>query len=488
MNTKTNLRLLVVFIGLFFCFNTNAENFDNKQNINSDIVDFEISFLREKDIENKKNIILNTYKAFPKSNNFGVRNGIYWFKLTINKSNYKKFIAYLPTHNINKIDIYEYSNNSLNYLSSTGNTFAQKDLALNYKFPAFKIDKNLNTTYYLKVDFPKEANFPLSIIPERNFIQYISNKQTINSFYYGTCIVIIFINLLFFIRFKDKSYLYYLLFLSCLMLIFLLYDGSFINYFRGNKLYLKLEFVIHIFAAIWFMLFSINFLDLKNKHPFYSKFFLIFPIGITILYTVYFTTNNYTFAAAGDVFGIFLLPILWMFAIYYIKKTPSAKFFVLGYLLLIPFAIYFFIGFPYGLWNVNGEMLIIKIASWLDMLVFTYALSYKMISQNKESKKRITDLQHIIKNSNKSYNSKDLEKDSNPYFSLLKENIFTSIPLTLRELDILKTICEGHSNTQISEKLFISKNTVKYHIRNIYAKIDVKNRNELKERLKSLSH
>ena len=129
MNTKTNLRLLVVFIGLFFCFNTNAENFDNKQNINSDIVDFEISFLREKDIENKKNIILNTYKAFPKSNNFGVRNGIYWFKLTINKSNYKKLIAYLPTHNINKIDLYEYSNNRLNYLSSTGNTIAQKDLA-----------------------------------------------------------------------------------------------------------------------------------------------------------------------------------------------------------------------------------------------------------------------------------------------------------------------------------------------------------------------
>ena len=41
----------------------------------------------------------------------------------------------------------------------------------------------------------------------------------------------------------------------------------------------------------------------------------------------------------------------------------------------------------------------------------------------------------------------------------------------------------GLDKTEIDKQLFISKNTVKYHIRNIYTKTDVNNRTELKEKL-----
>ncbi len=48
--------------------------------------------------------------------------------------------------------------------------------------------------------------------------------------------------------------------------------------------------------------------------------------------------------------------------------------------------------------------------------------------------------------------------------------------LTEREIDVLKLISEGFNNDEIAEKMFISKNTVKSHIKNIYVKLDVKNR------------
>jgi DNA-binding CsgD family transcriptional regulator len=38
---------------------------------------------------------------------------------------------------------------------------------------------------------------------------------------------------------------------------------------------------------------------------------------------------------------------------------------------------------------------------------------------------------------------------------------------------------QGHSNQKIGEALFISVNTVKTHIRNIYAKFDINSRYEL---------
>ena len=48
--------------------------------------------------------------------------------------------------------------------------------------------------------------------------------------------------------------------------------------------------------------------------------------------------------------------------------------------------------------------------------------------------------------------------------------------LTNREKEILELIAKGLNNKEISDILFISENTVKYHIKNIYIKLNVKNR------------
>lgn len=51
--------------------------------------------------------------------------------------------------------------------------------------------------------------------------------------------------------------------------------------------------------------------------------------------------------------------------------------------------------------------------------------------------------------------------------------------LTSRELEIAKHVCEGKTNKEIAEVLFISQNTVRNHIYNIYKKVGVKNKIEL---------
>jgi len=54
-----------------------------------------------------------------------------------------------------------------------------------------------------------------------------------------------------------------------------------------------------------------------------------------------------------------------------------------------------------------------------------------------------------------------------------------------RELDVIREICNGLSNKEISEKLFISLQTVKDHTHRIYIKTNVKNRVQLINTLKS---
>ena len=50
--------------------------------------------------------------------------------------------------------------------------------------------------------------------------------------------------------------------------------------------------------------------------------------------------------------------------------------------------------------------------------------------------------------------------------------------LTNRELEIVRLLATGLTNKRISEKLMLSENTIKYHLKNILRKLNVQNRTE----------
>jgi ATP/maltotriose-dependent transcriptional regulator MalT len=51
-------------------------------------------------------------------------------------------------------------------------------------------------------------------------------------------------------------------------------------------------------------------------------------------------------------------------------------------------------------------------------------------------------------------------------------------PLSEREQEVLDQMALGKTNKEIAEVIFVSENTVKFHLKNIYLKLDVKNRTE----------
>ncbi|MBR6366010.1 MAG: hypothetical protein IKS10_07940 [Lachnospiraceae bacterium] len=65
------------------------------------------------------------------------------------------------------------------------------------------------------------------------------------------------------------------------------------------------------------------------------------------------------------------------------------------------------------------------------------------------------------------------------------QELLASGKLTEREIDVLREYLSGKTRAQIGKTLFISESTVKNHISNIFAKIGVKNRKQLQERINS---
>jgi NarL family two-component system response regulator LiaR len=67
----------------------------------------------------------------------------------------------------------------------------------------------------------------------------------------------------------------------------------------------------------------------------------------------------------------------------------------------------------------------------------------------------------------------------------------TKDPLTEREVEILQLVAQGLTNDEIAEKLVVSERTVRTHVSNILAKLQLANRTQaalyaLKEGLASL--
>ena len=59
------------------------------------------------------------------------------------------------------------------------------------------------------------------------------------------------------------------------------------------------------------------------------------------------------------------------------------------------------------------------------------------------------------------------------------DELFVKYEISPREQEIIQLILQGHTYQKIGEKLYISPNTVKTHVSNIYTKCGVKSRYEL---------
>lgn len=471
-NVKKSIINAILILLLFLLMPTNTCASDT----------FELTFCKSATGNEKLSDVLNlSFSKMPSSASFGIDNGNYWFKLKVDPTKTEQnanTILYVPTHNIDFIELYSLRDGELQYISKTGNLIKEKDLALNYKFPAFIIDnEDLGNTFFLKVYFPKGANFPLKVISEKAF-EAKKQKATIYlSFFYGISLVVLLIHLFFFFKFKNPYYLYYFGFLFTLMFNLLLFDGTLLHFFRPVYGIGEIELILHVIEEIFLISFSIHFLELKNKMPILVKNWFYIPICLMIAYIFYAITDNFTIAAVADALGISTMLLLWLIGIYYWKQSPYAKLYVLGYLIMMPLGLYYFIGYGFGWWPLTGEDAIVKIGSTIDMLVFTYAITYRMNRKNIEDKNEILKLKQEVDLANAKI------ENQNPYFIYLKKHKLIKAPLTLKEIEILESICNNLTNNQIAEHNFISISTVKTHISNIFQKFEVKNRKELKNKL-----
>jgi len=76
---------------------------------------------------------------------------------------------------------------------------------------------------------------------------------------------------------------------------------------------------------------------------------------------------------------------------------------------------------------------------------------------------------------------------SNDSEFVFDEKEFHRLEISKRELEVLQLMSKGLSNQEIAEQLFVSLNTIKTHVSNIFEKLDVKRRTQAIEKAKRLN-
>ncbi len=110
---------------------------------------------------------------------------------------------------------------------------------------------------------------------------------------------------------------------------------------------------------------------------------------------------------------------------------------------------------------------------------------FNLFRRNKalELDKKNSEIQKYVLQINK---LKNKIEDKDPYLNIDLTEKFNKLDLSKREIEVLHLIVDGHNNDEIAQQLFVSKNTIKTHIKHIYSKLDVRNRIEVIKKVNSV--
>lgn len=410
-----------------------------------------------------------------KNNKISYKNGTYWFKVILNKKSktYKQLIFQIQEPSVSFLSVY----NSKGIIDSKKSTKGNPTLFIS-------VDNELNDVYFLKSTFERQVHFPLIIQNESQFYKSQEKNNLNFGLYYGMTLMVFIFNLIFYFSLKDKVFLYYSFFLAMINLSFTGFDGI-SNYFIKQDFFNVTIVFFHFLIQVFGTLFVSKFLGLKQFYPKLNLWGYLSLIISALFYVLFLIIDKFIYFAIADLFGLLILAYFWILGIIMIKKEEYAKFFVLGYCMVLIFGVFYLIPLNFGIPYFSITLNHLKLGALFEMLVLTYAITYRIKKLQEENDtyrhelksylEEIYGLKEELKFKNNN-DSKDLVLSK---INKLKNKFI----LTDREMDILIKISEGLSNNQIAEKLFISINTVKYHTKNLYDKLDIKKRAELSSKI-----
>ncbi|MGY5352232.1 LuxR C-terminal-related transcriptional regulator [Wenyingzhuangia sp. IMCC45533] len=410
---------------------------------------------------NVNDIQKQTFKSYQEPINKGLIKGNYWFLI---KTDEPKKICFKNRH-IHQASIF----------SSSGEK--QITNKKHQRFVTFLLPAYSNSL--IKVKLYKEAYIPVQL-SESNYFNYTEqNNLLFIGFYFGFVMVIIIINLFYYFSFKEDTFLYYTSFLFFISLGLFISDGLF-NFWHIDGVWIdRLQAIDHVLVAITGVYFAENYLQAKNYFKNSIRYSWLLLIVLLVVNGLYLWSLDFKYYVILEILVFGILILWWTIGVLLYSKNIFTKFFVWAYVFILILGINYYVLKLLGLKFLGITAIHVKLGGLIEMLFLSYSVVYRMKTlQNDNKKMRFAIVKHL--NEIKTL-SNELSKLANN-----ENNIFTQYDLSPREKEILQLIAAGKTNKEISEETYISVNTVKFHVKKIYQKLEISNRKEIYDKINLL--
>jgi len=361
-----------------------------------------------------------------------------------------------------------------------------KGHAIQTRYPVYYFVAK-DSIYYLNIKKQPFQRMHITIDEPGKFVKQANINFMVNSIYYGLLLMAIIFNVILYLIFRDKRFWLYSLLQLSLFLIFLYQDGMFYFFSKGN--WVNPHFLLWNIAicAILSGIFAYYFLDLKHKVPRFKQ--IAIPVISAIFCTVliYTWTDIQLFRNLASVFFYSLPAVCIYHAVKMFRKDVYARFLVLSFGFIALVSVF------YTLNNyINSPLLAffgmdtIRFASTLEIISISFAIIFKVRSLQYENERYREELnRHLLeleefKRIGHTFQKNGIKEEANDNVEIMQE-LKLLYALTERETEVLMCIFNRLTNQEISDKLYISLSTTKYHVSNLYLKLDVKNRKEIQQ-------
>ncbi|MFN3604127.1 MAG: 7TM diverse intracellular signaling domain-containing protein [Leptonema sp. (in: bacteria)] len=343
------MRWLFLVILLFFNFGLYSQNFETiiiQEKITEIPIGDQIYIYEDKEGRLDLKEVQAKISEFQKSNksipNFGYTSSSFWiyFSLKNSVNQTQKILLNLAYPLLDIVDYYLVYQGKLVKKIETGDlrNFFQREINhRNFLFP-LELEPNQNYEIYLKIASFGSVQIPLFLISYENFIEKELEEQYIQGIYYGIMVVMILYNFFLLLSIRDKSYLYYVLYIFGIMMFSLIFSGYAFQFLWpnlpkfGNFI---LPFIIG-FLAFFAGIFTIDFLRIRKlSSTLYKIFFGFNLVFLTMMILNIFLTYKTIIKIATYSILIFVLLSFVSSIFSYLKGWKPARYYIIAWSMVL---------------------------------------------------------------------------------------------------------------------------------------------------------
>ncbi|MBK9191123.1 MAG: hypothetical protein IPM77_06180 [Crocinitomicaceae bacterium] len=317
----------------------------------------------------------------------------WWLKFSVtNQTSSPNFILEVARPITNKAAFYQMRGEQIENSFLSGDDYAFSSKAIPHRkhlFPMY-IEPGSTSHYIIELESDGEViTLPVNIYDKISFFESDYLVQFTYGFYFGMMLLVVFIYFFFYVLLKDKSFLWYIIYVFCQAVMQFSLDGYSYQYFFPSGGYMTNHIVlISASLTIVFLLFYASaFLKLKENSPKLLRFYN-YTLGFVLLAFLLSLIPGVTYTISYPLINAtsLLSVILTLVSIYILKSNgiKICNYFAVAFTVLILGAIVFILGNFNILGNAELAQNALKISSAIEVIILSISMSNKYRDLQKE--------------------------------------------------------------------------------------------------------